>query len=106
MLGTLPLYTLLDISQLSFIRKPVRGALLLVRAELLEEDNVSNDSPMLDRSIVLFRAGSHDSLSVHIHDTNLGVFAIEDLCDFLERGALGLDIQEIHKDEFEGDPAL
>lgn len=43
---------------------------------------------------------------VHVDLGDLGVLAVEDLGDLLERGAAGFDVEEVDEDEFEGDPAL
>jgi len=41
----------------------------------------------------------------NIRNTRLGLVAVEDLGNLLERGTLGLDVEEVDDDELEGDPA-
>ena len=62
---------------------------------------------MLDGGIQLLgcRNGGESSL-VEIDLRDFGVLAVEDLGDLLERRAAGLDVQEVHEHELEGDPAL
>lgn len=43
--------------------------------------------------------------SVHV-DVSNGALAIEDLGDLLKSGALGLRVDEVDPDEFNGDPEL
>ena len=42
---------------------------------------------------------------IGLDGTDLGVLAVEDLCDFLESRAPGLDEEEVHNDQLKGDPS-
>ena len=64
-----------------------------------------DDIAVLDGSIVLLGARHEHSLVV-LRNTDLGVLAVEDLCNLFERGALGLDVEEVDEDKLERDPAL
>jgi hypothetical protein len=45
-----------------------------------------------------------DGLEINVG--NLGIVAVKDLGNLLERRATGLDVEDSDKDEFEEDPAL
>lgn len=58
----------------------------------------------LDVNVALLFVTSSESLLsnlVGIDDGNLSLVTIEDLCDFLESRALGLDVKEDDEKEFE-----
>ena len=55
----------------------------------------------------LVAVASHLLLDLHEVDLrHLGTVAIDHLGELLERGALGLHVHKVHKDELEQDPAL
>lgn len=70
----------------------------------LDSRGVCLDCALLVQRSVLFRRLLLDLVHVQVRD--LGVLAVEDLGEFLERWAAGLDVEEVDECEFDEDPDL
>jgi hypothetical protein len=73
-----------------------------------EQTNLVLDSLNMDAVVVLLETRcvgvSLESGSIDV--SNLSLVSVEDLGDFLEGWALGLDVEDSDEDEFEEDPHL